>query len=48
MEAACEAVRLVSLPHQTQFPGLFGVFRAHVLDVNLQRGEEGRETGEKD
>lgn len=35
VEAACEAVRLVSLPHQSQLPGVFGVLRAHVLDVNL-------------
>lgn len=37
VEAACEAVRLVSLPHQTQLPGVFAVLSAHVLDVNLKR-----------
>lgn len=35
VEAACEAVGLVSLSHQSQLPGLFGLLRAHVLDVNL-------------
>lgn len=38
VEAACEAVGLVSLPHQPQLPGVFSVLRAHVLDVNLERG----------
>lgn len=41
VEASCEAVGLVSLSHQPQFPGVFCIFRAHVLDVNLQR--RGRE-----
>lgn len=39
MEAAREAVRLVSLAHQSELPGVFGVLGAHVLDVNLERGE---------
>lgn len=37
MEASCEAVGLVSLSDQAQFSGVFCVFRAHVLDVHLQR-----------
>lgn len=37
VEAAHEAVGLVSLPHQSQLPGVFGVLGAHVLDVNLER-----------
>lgn len=39
VEAAREAVRLVSLAHQSELPGVFGVLGAHVLDVNLDRGE---------
>lgn len=38
VEAAAEAVRLVSFPHQTQLPGWLRLLRAHVLDVNLQGG----------
>lgn len=42
MEAACEAVRLIPLPHQPELPRVFRVLRAHVLDVNLgDRGEGG-------
>lgn len=37
MEAAREAVRLVSLPHQAQLPRMFRVFRPHVLDVDLDK-----------
>lgn len=37
VEATHEAVGLVSLPHQSQLPGVFSVLRAHVLDVNLGR-----------
>lgn len=37
VEASCEAVGLVSLSDQAQFSGVFCVFRAHVLDVHLQR-----------
>lgn len=40
VEAAHEAVGLVSLPHQSQLPGVLGVFGAHVLDVDLE--EDGR------
>lgn len=36
MEAAREAVGLISLSDQSQLPGVFSVFRAHVLDVNLK------------
>lgn len=35
VEAARKAVGLVSLSNQSQLPGVFSVFRAHVLDVNL-------------
>lgn len=42
VEAASEAVGLISLPDQSQLPGVFGVFRAHVLDVNLWRRERER------
>lgn len=44
VEASCEAVGLVSLSHQPQFPGVLCIFRAHVLDVNLQRGGHGMRT----
>lgn len=40
VEAACETVGLISLPHQSQLPGVFSVFRAHVLDVNLKEDRE--------
>lgn len=38
MEAAGEAVRLVSLSDQAQLAWLFGVLGAHVLDVDLWGG----------
>lgn len=41
VEATHEAVGLVSLPHQSQLPGVFSVLRAHVLDVNLGRRRRG-------
>lgn len=37
VEAAREAVRLVSLAHESQFSGLLVLFGAHVLDVHLQK-----------
>lgn len=44
VEAAGEAVRLVSLADETQFSWVLRVFGAHVLDVNLE-GEAGRREG---
>lgn len=37
MEASREAVGLVPLSDQPQFSGVFCVFGAHVLDVDLRR-----------
>lgn len=45
VEAAGEAVLLVPLPDQTQFPGVLQVLGAHVLDVNLQAEGSGEGGG---